>query len=147
MKRTTSLGVVAATLLTTLAGMSAVASGQNGDDKKFHFQMMRGAKLVNSGCLPNATANVKIKHGGPVGIMDVNVAGLPPNTDFDFFVIQVPRRPFGLSASLQATSRPATTGGRHGGSSGASTNEDVHRCAGTPTGRPLVHHNHSRTRM
>ena len=29
--------------------------------------------------------------------MKVTVWGLPPNTDFDFFVIQVPNAPFGLS--------------------------------------------------
>jgi hypothetical protein len=29
--------------------------------------------------------------------MDVEVEGLPPNTAFDFFVIQVPNAPFGLS--------------------------------------------------
>jgi hypothetical protein len=29
--------------------------------------------------------------------MDVTVTGLPPNTDFDLFVIQVPLAPFGLS--------------------------------------------------
>jgi hypothetical protein len=29
--------------------------------------------------------------------MNVEVEGLPPNTDFDFFVIQVPNAPFGLS--------------------------------------------------
>jgi hypothetical protein len=29
--------------------------------------------------------------------MKVDVSGLPPNTDFDFFVIQVPRAPFGMS--------------------------------------------------
>ena len=29
--------------------------------------------------------------------MDVKVEGLPPNTDFDFFVIQVPHAPFGLA--------------------------------------------------
>ena len=29
--------------------------------------------------------------------MSVTVWGLPPNTDFDFFVIQVPKAPFGLS--------------------------------------------------
>ena len=29
--------------------------------------------------------------------MDVTVWGLPPNTDFDFFVIQVPNKPFGLA--------------------------------------------------
>ena len=29
--------------------------------------------------------------------MSVTVWGLPPNTDFDFFVIQAPPAPFGLS--------------------------------------------------
>jgi hypothetical protein len=29
--------------------------------------------------------------------MHVEVTGLPPNTDFDFFVIQVPKAPFGLA--------------------------------------------------
>jgi hypothetical protein len=29
--------------------------------------------------------------------MKVRVKGLPPNTEFDFFVIQVPNTPFGLS--------------------------------------------------
>jgi hypothetical protein len=32
-----------------------------------------------------------------VEIMKVKVWGLPPNTDFDLFVIQVPNKPFGLS--------------------------------------------------
>jgi hypothetical protein len=40
---------------------------------------------------------VSIKPGGPVEVMDVNVAGLPPNTEFDFFVIQKPGAPFGLA--------------------------------------------------
>src|SRR5262245_37406392 len=50
-----------------------------------------------AGCLANATATVKIKPGGPVEIMDVTVKGLPPNTDFDLFVIQVPNSPFGVA--------------------------------------------------
>jgi hypothetical protein len=29
--------------------------------------------------------------------MSIVATGLPPNTDFDFFVIQVPKAPFGLS--------------------------------------------------
>ena len=47
-------------------------------------------------CLPNATARVRVKSKGPVETMTVDVAGLPPNTEFDFFVIQVPKGPFGL---------------------------------------------------
>jgi hypothetical protein len=42
-------------------------------------------------------AGVKIESVGPVEIMDVKVEGLPPNTDFDFFVIQIPHAPFGVA--------------------------------------------------
>jgi hypothetical protein len=48
-------------------------------------------------CLPNATAHVTIVPNGPVEHMTVQVSGLPPKTDFDFFVIQVPTAPFGMS--------------------------------------------------
>ncbi len=34
---------------------------------------------------------------GAVEVMDVDVSGLPSNTDFDFFVIQVPHSPFRMS--------------------------------------------------
>jgi hypothetical protein len=48
-------------------------------------------------CLPKARAAVHIRSVGPVEIMDVEVEGLPPKTEFDFFVIQVPTAPFGVS--------------------------------------------------
>src|SRR6476660_2447967 len=94
MKVIGSLGttIVVATVLTGLATINAAAR-----EKKFEFPMTRGAKLVASGCLANAAARVSIKPGGPVEVMDVNVEGLPPNTDFDFFVIQKPGAPFGLA--------------------------------------------------
>jgi hypothetical protein len=65
------------------------------DDHAAEFMMVvsAGAKT----CLPNAAATVRIKPGGPVDIMDVTVQGLPANTDFDFFVIQVPKAPFGVA--------------------------------------------------
>ena len=47
-------------------------------------------------CLPKATASV-VDHTGPVEDLTVFVSGLPPNTDFDFFIIQVPTAPFGLA--------------------------------------------------
>jgi hypothetical protein len=47
--------------------------------------------------LQNAGANIIVHTEGPVEVMEVFVAGLPPNTDFDFFVIQKPNAPFGLS--------------------------------------------------
>src|SRR5215813_877571 len=48
-------------------------------------------------CLLHARGQVRVRSVGPVEEMDVEVSGLPPNTDFDFFVIQVPKAPFGLA--------------------------------------------------
>jgi hypothetical protein len=59
--------------------------------------MVRSAAATTAGCLPAARADVEVKSLGPVEKMRVRVKGLPPNTDFDFFVIQVPNAPFGLS--------------------------------------------------
>jgi hypothetical protein len=85
-------GVLVAILATTVAMGTADAN-----EKKFTFDMVRGAKLVASKCLPDATARVTIKPAGPVEVMDVSIAGLPPNTEFDFFVIQKPGAPFGTA--------------------------------------------------
>ena len=63
------------------------------DSPKFNMVVSAGAKA----CLPNARATVRITPAGPVEIMDVVVEGLRPNTDYDFFVIQVPKAPFGVS--------------------------------------------------
>ena len=52
---------------------------------------------VASTCLPNANAQVSIQSSGAAEDMFISATGLPPNTDFDFFVIQVPNAPFGLS--------------------------------------------------
>ena len=92
-----SLRPIGTTALIAALVAGIVAGSANANEKKFNFNMARGAKLVASGCLPNATARVSIKPGGPVEVMDVSVEGLPPNTDFDFFVIQKPGAPFGLA--------------------------------------------------
>ena len=34
---------------------------------------------------------------GPVELLNIRATGLPPNTEFDLFVIQVPNAPFGLA--------------------------------------------------
>ena len=83
---------VAATLLVSVAGVRTAAH-----ENKQEFLMVRAAKPVASKCLPAATATVTIKPRGSVEQMDVNVAGLPPQTEFDFFVIQKPGAPFGLA--------------------------------------------------
>ena len=48
-------------------------------------------------CLPNARGEVNIDAGDSAELMSVKVEGLPANTAFDVFVIQVPNLPFGLS--------------------------------------------------
>src|SRR5215472_11088656 len=79
-------------LLLTMSPLLAAADESN-DSIKFSMVVSAGAKT----CLPKASATVQITAAGPVEIMDVVVEGLPANTDFDLFVIQVPRGPFGLS--------------------------------------------------
>jgi hypothetical protein len=48
-------------------------------------------------CLPQAVGYVSDHTTGPVEYLSVYVTGLPPNTDFDFFIIQAPTAPFGLA--------------------------------------------------
>ena len=48
-------------------------------------------------CLPNATARVKVVSTGTAEYMTIHASDLPANTGFDFFLIQVPNKPFGLS--------------------------------------------------
>lgn len=78
-----------------LAGISATPVYAH--DHKPGFDMVRSDPVVKAGCLPQASGKVKIKSIGPVEIMDVKLDGLPANTNFDFFVIQVPNAPFGMS--------------------------------------------------
>lgn len=77
------------------------------------FSMVRSTGAVASGCLPNAKATVSIKSSGPVEVMNVNVSGLPANTDFDLFVIQLPNAPFGISW-YQGDLEAGATGSGHG---------------------------------
>jgi hypothetical protein len=85
MKRT----IVTAALL--LASASAHAQAV----QTFTFQMTVSTGASN--CLPNASGTVTDHTFGPVENLEVVVSGLPPNTDFDLFTIEVPTAPFGLA--------------------------------------------------
>jgi hypothetical protein len=85
--------LAAATLGTGLIGSSS-ADASGGATS---FAMQRSPGIVASGCLPHAAARVTIRHDGPVEKMRVDAWGLPPNTEFDTFIIQVPNAPFGVS--------------------------------------------------
>ena len=89
----------AVTGLVTLAALClGVSAPALADPKpKIKFDMVRSAAAINGNCAAEATGRVKITSLGPVEEMDVEVSGLPPNTEFDFFVIQLPNAPFGLA--------------------------------------------------
>ena len=59
--------------------------------------MVRSAAAVNSGCLPDAKAFVRVEQRGTTELMTIYAQGLPANTDFDLFIIQQPDAPFGVA--------------------------------------------------
>jgi hypothetical protein len=83
-----------ALLSSTLMFMGA-SSVSAADEDHIGFKMVVSAAA--SACLPNAGAKVQIVSDGQAEDMFIVAFGLPPNTAFDFFVIQVPNTPFGLS--------------------------------------------------
>ena len=80
-------------LIVIVSMMTAIANAKQKKEVEFDMIVSGGA----SNCLSHAKGHVEIESVGPVELMAVNVEGLPPNTDFDFFVIQVPTAPFGLA--------------------------------------------------
>ena len=84
----------ACVLAAAVIGSVATASAKQ---NSIEFSMVRSAASLGANCLPNGSADVHVRSDGTTETMRVDVEGLPPKTDFDFFVIQVPNAPFGLS--------------------------------------------------
>lgn len=87
-----------------LATVSAAPAADITYSSSISFEMVvsQGART----CLPDARAQVSIQSSGIQGSiqssaivedMFISVSGLPPNTEFHLFIIQVPNAPFGLS--------------------------------------------------
>jgi len=85
--------LLSSTLMFMAAG-PAMAAGKAiaPDEDHISFKM-----VAANACLPGAKAKVQIISDGQAEDMFIVASGLPPNTAFDFFVIQVPKAPFGLS--------------------------------------------------
>ena len=81
----------------TVAADEAVAADETVAAPSIHFDMVRSTGARAANCLRGAHADVSVVSRGPVEVMTVDVEGLPPNTEFDFFVIQIPDAPFGLA--------------------------------------------------
>jgi len=61
----------------------------------FAFDM--AVSVAAATCVPQARGHVTIRDAGANQRMQVRVNGLPPNTEFAFFVLQTPTGPFGMS--------------------------------------------------
>ena len=71
--------------------MNAIAAPPD----RLSFDMVVSAGAKN--CLPNAQGHVTVNNVGANQRMHVVVNGLPANTSFTFFVLQVPTAPFAMS--------------------------------------------------
>ncbi|ACK52070.1 conserved hypothetical protein [Methylocella silvestris BL2] len=85
-----TLGFAAAAALALLTPAVAAPASQT---ITFTMEPSPGAAT----CLKNARATVIDHSFGDFENLEVLVRGLPPNTDFDLFTIQVPNAPFGLA--------------------------------------------------
>jgi hypothetical protein len=82
--------------LGTLGCMLAVPGTAAAADS-ITFSMVRSAAVEAAGCALNAKAKVTVNSLGPVEVMHVEATGLPPNSEFDLFVTQLPNAPFGMA--------------------------------------------------
>lgn len=75
-------------------GGSMSATAAPPEELKFDMAVASAARA----CLPSAHAHVTVRDtSGGNQRMDVSVDGVPPNTEFSVFVLQVPTGPFGMS--------------------------------------------------
>ncbi len=107
--------------------------------KRAAFGMVRSARAEGAGCLADAVADVTIQSFGAAEVMDVSLRGLPPATDFDFFVIQRANAPFGL-AWYQGDIETDRHGRGHQRFIGRFSAETFTVAPGS-TSAPEVHHN------
>lgn len=81
--------------IAVIAGLSSITSGTAHAGNNLSFLMKPSPGVAT--CMPYAKGYVTVSSLGAVENMHVEVKGLPPHTGFEFFVIQVPNAPFGLS--------------------------------------------------
>jgi hypothetical protein len=82
-------------LLVALLSSAAFSSPAEAQEQTLQFVMHVSPGA--SKCLPKAFADVVDHTFGDFENLEVIVHNLPPNTGFDFFIIQVPNPPFGAS--------------------------------------------------
>jgi len=91
------LGVILVGSLVIAASAGTLAARGAATHHQIEFSMVQSGAAAGAGCLAHASGHVTVTSNGPVEVMRVAVDGLPANTEFDLFVIQVPNGPFGLA--------------------------------------------------
>ena len=84
---------VSALLLMSTGADARIETVNKNPRIEFDMQVSKGA----AHCLPEAEAEVTVIQNNNAEDLYLYASGLPANTDFDLFVIQVPNAPFGLS--------------------------------------------------
>ncbi len=133
--QTTSFKGIA--LLTFVGSLSICAQASARGGEAIKFPLVRPAVLGET-CAPNAIGKVKVTALGNVEVMDVKIEGLPKNTAFDAFVIQVPNFPFGMSW-YQGDIQTNKYGKGYARFVGRFNEETFIVAPGTPTVAPLTH--------
>jgi hypothetical protein len=95
--RTATSGIAIAAIAVLSATAVEVPAAVAQDKSPVKFQMVQSQAAENAKCLANVHAKVQIEPLGPVERMTIVASGLPKNTEFDLFVIQLANAPFGLS--------------------------------------------------
>jgi hypothetical protein len=108
-----SSGRGGAARLFALVGLMIVGSAAPALAGPASFAFDLTPSAAAAACLPNARGEVRLTSHGPNQQMIVNVSGMPANTTFTVFVLQLPHGPFGLSW-YQGDVATDTEGNGHG---------------------------------
>jgi len=90
-----TVGVAATAGLVTYGLSAASAAPRYSGPKTITFALKASPGIAK--CLPKARGQAWITPGSLNDVMKVQLWGMPANSDFDLFVIQLPNKPFGVA--------------------------------------------------
>jgi hypothetical protein len=91
------VGMLSAFTLRSSVVSNAASAGKTHAPASSPFTFKLVASSGISACLPLAKGSVTITPNSLNDKMKVSVSGLPANTGFDLFVIEIPNKPFGIA--------------------------------------------------
>jgi hypothetical protein len=106
------VAIVATGLAAALGAWGVIGTQAHAAEKSIDFAMVRSGAAVGANCLQTAAAKVRVVARGQNEKLTLTATGLPPNTEFDLFITQLPNGPFGVSwyqSDLESDSYGAAT--------------------------------------